>query len=642
MLRAMETDTPSTPSLSEVHSSVEIPRQLTFWRRFFAFSGPAYLISVGYMDPGNWATDIAAGSKFGYRLLWVLVMSNLMAILLQSFSARIGIVTGMDLAQACRAMFSRRVSWALWILAEVAIAACDLAEVLGSAIGLQLLFGMPLLLAVFVTALDTFVLLLLHHKGVRLMEAFILCLVLTIGVCLAIEVFLSNPHWGSMAAGLAPALPGPGALFLAIGILGATVMPHNLYLHSALVQSRRVRNTPAGIRSGIRFNTLDSVIALNGALLVNAALLVLAGATFFKAGLFNIAEIQDAYKLLEPLLGHKVAPIAFAVALIAAGQSSTITGTLAGQVVMEGFVHIRMRPLIRRLLTRALAIIPAVVTIVFFGERATGNLLLLSQVVLSLQLSFAVIPLIQIASDRRWMGQYVINRWMQAAGWIVALVIAVLNLKLVFDGIADWLRGAGGSAWGIGLVTLPVVLGLVWLLGYVIVKPFLERWRNEPVGALVGVHGPAAIPEIVPPRSPRLIAAALDFSWADKVVVSYAVTLARAAGRGAKVMLFHVVESGGALVMGGESRDREAEADQERLKLYAVELTELGVDAEYDLGFGDPPEELAKLVEQHKPDLIVLGSHGHRRLGDMVHGTSVERLRHRVKVPVLVIPAGAE
>jgi manganese transport protein len=642
MLRGMQTDTPSTPSLSEVHSSVDIPRQLTFWRRFLAFSGPAYLISVGYMDPGNWATDIAAGSKFGYRLLWVLVMSNLMAILLQSFSARIGIVTGMDLAQACRAMFSRRVSWALWILAEIAIAACDLAEVLGSAIGLQLLFGMPLLLAVFVTALDTFVLLLLHHKGVRLMEAFILCLVLTIGICLAIEVFLSHPHWGSMAVGLVPALPGPGALFLAIGILGATVMPHNLYLHSALVQSRRVRNTPAGLRSGIRFNTLDSVVALNGALLVNAALLVLAGATFFKAGLFNIAEIQDAYKLLEPLLGHRVAPIAFAVALIAAGQSSTITGTLAGQVVMEGFVHIRMRPLIRRLLTRALAIVPAVVTIVFFGERATGNLLLLSQVVLSLQLSFAVIPLIQIASDRRWMGQYVVNRWMQAAGWVVALVIAVLNLKLVYDGIVDWLTGSERYAWLIGLITLPVVLGLVWLLGYVIVKPFLERWRNEPVGALVGVHGPTAIPEIVPPRSPRLIAAALDFSWADKVVVSYAVTLARAAGRGAKVLLFHVVESGGALVMGGESRDREAEADQERLKLYAAELTELGVDAEYDLGFGDPPEELAKLVEQHKPDMIVLGSHGHRRMGDIVHGTSVERLRHKVKVPVMVIPAGAE
>jgi len=636
----MQPETTSTPSLSEVHGSVEIPRQLSFWRRFFAFSGPAYLISVGYMDPGNWATDIAAGSKFGFRLLWVLVMSNLMAILLQSFSARLGIVTGMDLAQACRAMFSRRVSWVLWILAEVAIAACDLAEVLGSAIGLQLLFGMPLLLAVFVTALDTFVLLLLHHRGVRLMEAFILTLVLTIGLCLAIEVFLSRPHWGQMAGGLVPSLPGEGALFLAIGILGATVMPHNLYLHSALVQSRRVQHTPAGIRSSIRFNAIDSFVALNGALLVNAALLILAGATFFKAGMFNVAEIQDAHRLLEPLLGHRIAPIAFAVALIAAGQSSTITGTLAGQVVMEGFVHIRMRPLVRRLLTRALAIIPAVLTIVFFGERATGNLLVLSQVVLSLQLSFAVIPLIQLASDRRWMGQYVISRWMQIAGWVVASVIAALNLKLVFDQLGDWLTGATGPrVWLIGITALPVVLGLVALLGYVIVVPILERRRNEPVAALVGVHGPSIIPEIVPPRSPRLIAAALDFSWADKSVVSFAVTLARAAGRGAKVLLFHVVESGGALVMGGEARDGEAKADQERLELYTRELAELGVDAEYDLGFGDPPEELAKLVEQHKPDLIVLGSHGHRRMGDIVHGTSVERLRHRVRVPVMVIPA---
>jgi manganese transport protein len=636
----MQPESTSTPSLSEVHGSVEIPRQLSFWRRFFAFSGPAYLISVGYMDPGNWATDIAAGSKFGFRLLWVLVMSNLMAILLQSFSARLGIVTGMDLAQACRSMFSRRVSWALWILAEVAIAACDLAEVLGSAIGLQLLFGMPLLLAVFVTALDTFVLLLLHHRGVRLMEAFILTLVLTIGICLAIEVFLSKPHWGTMAGGLVPSLPGEGALFLAIGILGATVMPHNLYLHSALVQSRRVQHTPAGIRSSIRFNTIDSFVALNGALLVNAALLILAGATFFKAGMFNVAEIQDAHRLLEPLLGHRIAPIAFAVALIAAGQSSTITGTLAGQVVMEGFVHIRLRPLVRRLLTRALAIIPAVLTIVFFGERATGNLLLLSQVVLSLQLSFAVIPLVQIASDRRWMGQYVVNRWMQIAGWVVAGVIAALNLKLVFDQLGDWLTGTTGPrAWLIGLTVMPVILGLVALLGYVIVVPILERRRNEPVPALVGVHGPSVIPEIVPPRSPRLIAAALDFSWADKSVVSFAVTLARAAGRGAKVLLFHVVESGGALVMGGEARDGEAKADQERLELYTRELAELGVDAEYDLGFGDPPEELAKLVEQHKPDLIVLGSHGHRRMGDIVHGTSVERLRHRVRVPVMVIPA---
>ncbi len=633
------TDSSPTPSLSEVHGSVEIPRHLSFWRRFFAFAGPAYLVSVGYMDPGNWATDIAAGSKFGYALIWVLVMSNLMAVLLQSFSARLGIVTGMDLAQACRTMFSRKVSWALWILAEIAIAACDLAEVLGSAIGLQLLFGMPLLLAVFVTALDTFVLLLLHHRGVRLMEAFILTLVLTIGVCFAIEVFLARPQWEAIATGLVPSLPGEGALFLAIGILGATVMPHNLYLQSALVQSRRIEHTPTGIRSSIRFNTIDSVIALNGALLVNAALLVMAAAVFFKAGMFDIAEIQDAHRLLEPLLGARIAPLAFAIALIAAGQASTITGTLAGQVVMEGFVHIRLRPLVRRLLTRALAIIPAVITIVVFGERATGNLLVLSQVVLSLQLSFAVIPLIQVVSDRRWMGQYAINRWLQIAGWIVASVIAALNLKLVFDALVDWLRGAGGNAWLAWLTAVPAVLGLIGLLGYVIVVPALERWRGQPVAALVGVHGPSAVPAIDPPRSPRIIGAAVDFSRADKAVLSYAVTLARAAGRGARVVLFHVVESGGALVMGGELRDSEAQDDQARLELYAGELTALGIESEYDLGFGDPADELAHLVERHQPDLIVLGSHGHRAVGDIVHGTSVERLRHRVRIPVMVIPA---
>ena len=643
MLRSVNVSAPPTephqPSLSEVHSSVEIPRQLSFWRRFFAFSGPAYLISVGYMDPGNWATDIAGGSKFGYGLLWVLVMSNVMAILLQSFSARLGIVTGLDLAQACRAMFHRRVSWVLWILAEVAIAACDLAEVLGSAIGLQLLFGMPLLLAVFITALDTFVLLLLHHKGVRLMEAFILTLVLTIGICLAIEVFLSRPEWGPIAAGIVPRLPGEGALYLAIAILGATVMPHNLYLHSALVQSRRNARTPTGIRQGIRFNIIDSVVALNGALLVNAALLVLAGATFFKAGLFNIAEIQDAYRLLEPLLGARIAPIAFAVALIAAGQSSTITGTLAGQVVMEGFVHIRLRPIVRRLLTRALAIVPAVVTIVFFGERATGDLLLLSQVVLSLQLSFAVIPLIQLVSDRRWMGQYAIGPWAKIGGWVVASVIAVLNLKLVLDAIMDGIHGAGSHAWVLWTTAVPLSLGLIGLLVYVMIVPALERRRGLPVGALVGVHGPSQVPEIEPPRSPRLIAAAVDFSRADKVVLSHAVTLARSGGRGAKVLLFHVVESGGARIMGGELADSEARGDQQRLELYAQELEQMGVDASYDLGFGEPADELATLVEQHRPDLIVLGSHGHRRMGDLVHGTSVERLRHRVKVPVMVIPA---
>ena len=630
--------TPPTPSLAEVHRSVGVSPQLSFWRRLFAFSGPAFLVSVGYMDPGNWATDIAAGSKFGYALLWVLLMSNVMAILLQSLSARLGIVTGMDLAQACRAMFSRPVSWVLWVVCEIAIAACDLAEVLGSAIGLQLLFGLPLLAGVLLTAFDTLLILFLHSRGVRMMEAFIVALILTVGACLAVEIFLSKPQWGSMATGLVPSLPGEGALYLAIGILGATVMPHNLYLHSALVQSRRITHTPAGIRSGVKYNLIDSVVALNGALFVNAALLVMAAATFFQSGLHDVAEIQDAHRLLEPILGASIAPVAFAIALIASGQSSTVTGTLAGQIVMEGFVQLRLRPIVRRLLTRAVAIVPAVITIVAFGEHATGDLLVLSQVVLSLQLSFAVIPLIHLVSDRRWMGQYTIKPLLRAAAWVVAGVIAALNLKLAFDEVSGWLLGAGSHAWLLWATVVPAAAGLVGLLAYVTVKPALERWRGEPTPVIEGVHGPSAMPAVVPPTAPRRIAAALDFSGADTAVLSHAVTLARSGGRGASVLLLHVVESGGARLMGDEMQDNEARADQQRLELYRTELGELGVDASYDLGFGNPVEALAALVAGHEPDLLVLGGHGHRGVGDFVHGTTVERLRHRIKVPVLVVP----
>jgi len=612
--------------------------QLSFWRRLFAFSGPAFLVSVGYMDPGNWATDIAAGSKFGYALLWVLLMSNVMAILLQSLSARLGIVTGMDLAQACRAMFSRPVSWALWVVCEIAIAACDLAEVLGSAIGLQLLFGLPLLAGVILTAFDTLLILFLHSRGVRMMEAFIVALILTVGACLAVEIVLSKPQWGSMATGLVPSLPGEGALYLAIGILGATVMPHNLYLHSALVQSRRITHTPAGIRSGVKYNFIDSVVALNGAFLVNAALLVMAAATFFQSGLHDVAEIQDAHRLLEPILGASIAPVAFAIALIASGQSSTVTGTLAGQIVMEGFVQLRLRPIVRRLLTRALAIIPAVITIVALGEHATGNLLLLSQVVLSLQLSFAVIPLIHLVSDGRWMGQYTIKPLLRVMAWVVAGVIAALNLKLAFGEISRWLLGAGSHGWLLWITVVPAAAGLVGLLVYVTVKPALERWRGEPTPVVAGVHGPSAMPAVAPPSAPRRIAAAVDFSGADTAVLSHAVTLARSSGRGASVLLLHVVESVGARLMGDEMQDNEARADQERLELYRNELGELGVEASYDLGFGDPAEALAALVGTHAPDLVVLGGHGHRGVGDFVHGTTVDRLRHRIRVPVLVVP----
>jgi manganese transport protein len=625
-------------SLAEVHESVPIPKHPSFWRRLFAFAGPAYLVSVGYMDPGNWATDIAGGSRFGYALIWVLLMSNVMAVLLQSLSARLGIVTRMDLAQACRTMFNRRVSVVLWILAEIAIAACDVAEVLGSAIGLQLLFGIPLLVGVFVTALDTFVLLLLHSRGVRMMEAFIVALITTIGVCLGVEIILSKPSIVPIAAGFVPSLPGQGALYLAIGILGATVMPHNLYLHSALVQSRRITHTPAGIRSGVRFNILDSVVALNGAFFVNAALLVMAAATFYEAGLFNVADIQDAHRLLEPILGAKIAPIAFAVALIASGQSSTITGTLAGQIVMEGFVRIRLRPLVRRLLTRAMAIIPAVVAIVVYGERGTGELLVLSQVVLSLQLSFAVIPLIHLVSDRRWMGQYAIGVWTAAGAWLVAIVIAVLNLKLAWDEVGGWLQLGGPWQWLIWATVVPCSLGLLALLAYVSLVPAVQRSRRVPIPASQGVHGASAMPEIIPPRAPRRIAVTLDFTDVDTAVLSQTVTIARARGRSARVILLHVVESTGARMLGAELSDAEAQSDQERLELYVTELRELGVDAIFDLGFGEPAEQLASLIEAHRPDLVIIGSHGHKGVGDLVHGTTVEALRHRVSIPLLVVP----
>jgi manganese transport protein len=629
---------PDGRSLAEVHGSVEVPRHPGFWRRLLAFVGPAYLISVGYMDPGNWATDIAAGSQLGYALLWVLVMSNVMAILLQSLSARLGIVTGMDLAQACRAMFDRRISGAMWILAEIAIAATDLAEVLGTAIGLQLLFGLPLILGVLVTTLDTLLMLVLQSRGVRMMEAFIVVLVTTIGLCLGAEILLSKPAWQGIAGGLVPTLPGDNALFLAIGILGATVMPHNLYLHSALVQSRRISHTPSGIWAGVKFNIIDSVIALNGAMLVNAALLIMAAASFFSTGHQGVADIREAHHLLEPILGSTFAPIAFAVALIASGQSSAITGTLAGQIVMEGFVQLRLRPVVRRMLTRAVAIIPAVVTILWLGEGATGNLLVLSQVVLSLQLSFAVIPLIHVVSDRRWMGQYAIKPSLQVAAWAVAALIAGLNLKLAVDTVTEALAEAGTRTMLLWSGLVPVAAGLVALLGYVVVTPILQRLRGAPTPSYLNVHGAATIPAVFPPSAPRRIAVAVDFSGADGTVLSHAVMLASGAGRAAKVRLLHVVESGGARLMGAEMSDGEARADQARLEMYVAGLREHGVDADYDLGFGEPVDELARLVDEHGPDLVVLGSHGHGGVSDFVLGTTVERLRHRVRVPLLVVP----
>ncbi len=421
-------------SLPEAHRTVRVPAGSSTWRKFLAFAGPGFLVAVGYMDPGNWATDLAGGARFGYTLLSVILISNFMAILLQSLAAKLGIVTGRDLAQASRDHFSRPVSLALWVLCEVAIAACDLAEVIGSAIALQLLFGIPLLAGVLITAADVFLILLLHHKGFRYIEALVVGLIGLIAACFIVELILSQPALGGIAAGFVPqsiVLRNPEMLYIAIGILGATVMPHNLYLHSSIVQTRAFDQTPLGKREAIKFATWDSTIALMLALFVNAAILIMAAAVFHTSGNTEVAEIQDAHKLLAPLLGTGVASVLFAVALLASGQNSTVTGTLAGQIVMEGFLNIRIKPWLRRLLTRGIAIVPAIVVIAIYGEGSTTNLLVLSQVVLSMQLSFAVFPLVMFTSDKRKMGEFVNSFWLKLLAYAVSFIIAGLNIYLL-------------------------------------------------------------------------------------------------------------------------------------------------------------------------------------------------------------------
>ena len=433
------------PSLPEANRSVSAGKGLGFWRKLLAFSGPGYMVAVGYMDPGNWATDLAGGSRFGYALLSVIMISNLMAILLQSLALRLGIVTGRDLAQACRDHFSPTVSFVLWILCEAAIVACDLAEVIGSAIALDLLFGIPLIFGVLLTALDVMILLLLQNRGFRLLEAVVVTLVLTIGVCFAAEMIFSRPDLGGVLHGFIPTaqiVTNPAMLYLAVGILGATVMPHNLYLHSSIAQTRDYDRTPEGRREAIRFATIDSTAALLFALFINAAILIVAAAAFHTSGNREVAEIGDAYKLLSPVLGVSGASTLFAVALLASGQNSTLTGTLAGQIVMEGFLDIRVRPWLRRLLTRLIAIVPAVVVTFFYGERGTARLLVFSQIVLSMQLSFAVFPLVMFTSDRLKMGEFVNPPWRKILGYAVAVAIAALNVWLLRQIFGELFAGA--------------------------------------------------------------------------------------------------------------------------------------------------------------------------------------------------------
>jgi manganese transport protein len=432
---------PDAPSLREVHGSVVVPHDAGFWRKLFAFAGPGYLVAVGYMDPGNWATDLAGGARYGYTLLSVILLSNLMAILLQALAVRLGIGSGRDLAQACRDAYSRPVTIALWVLCEIAIAACDLAEVIGAAIALNLLFGLPLIWGVCLTALDVLVVLYLQHRGFRYVEALVVVLIACIAGCFAFEIWFSRPDMAAVAAGFVPkaeVLTNPEMLYIALGILGATVMPHNLYLHSSIVQTRKYLDTRASKMEAIRFASIDSSIALMSALFINAAILIVAAAAFHGTDYESVADISDAYKLLSPLLGTSVASVLFAVALLCSGQNATLTGTLAGQIVMEGFVNIRLRPWLRRLITRLVAIVPAVIVVVLYGERGTGALLILSQVVLSLQLPFAVFPLVSFTSDRRKMGEFVAPRWQQALAWLVAVIIAALNVWLLYQTIATF------------------------------------------------------------------------------------------------------------------------------------------------------------------------------------------------------------
>jgi manganese transport protein len=435
--------TAGTPSLPEVFSSIRVPQEASFWRKVLAFAGPGMLVAVGYMDPGNWATDLAGGAQFGYLLLSVVLGSNLMAILLQHLALKLGVVTGRDLAQACRDHYSRPVSFALWVLCELAICACDLAEVIGSAIALNLLFGLPLIAGVLITSADVLLVLLLQNKGFRYIECLVAGLIILIGGCFAFELIASHPVVADALGGLIPkpeVITNPAALYIAIGILGATVMPHNLYLHSSIVQTRAFERNDEGMRMAIKFGTLDSTFSLVFAFFINAAILILSAASFHGTGHQDVADIGDAYRLLAPVLGVPLAGVVFAVALLASGQNSTLTGTLAGQIVMEGFLKIRLRPWVRRLITRLIAIVPAAVVASLYGESGVGKLLILSQVILSLQLSFAVVPLVLFTGNRAKMGRFANARWLGLLAWVVTGLIVALNLYLLAQTVVGWLR----------------------------------------------------------------------------------------------------------------------------------------------------------------------------------------------------------
>ena len=616
-------------SLSEVHESVDTTRPRKGIRRFLAYAGPAYLVSVGYMDPGNWATDLQGGAKFGYQLIWVLLMSNLMALLLQGLSARLGIVRRRDLAQANREVYPKLVNFCLYILAELAIAACDLAEVLGMAIGIQLLTGLPVIWGVCITILDTFLLFYLQKLGMRKMEAFIIALVAVIAASFLIELIYAKPHLGEVVKGFIPTRLNPEALYIAVGIIGATVMPHNLYLHSALVQTRKIKNDSEGIKRALKYNFIDSTIALNAAFLVNAAILILAASVFFTTGHTAVAKIEDAHELLAPMLGTRLAPLLFAVALIAAGQSSTVTGTLAGQIVMEGYLSIRINPLLRRLLTRLIAIIPALLTILIFGDEKLDDLLVLSQVVLSLQLGFAIIPLIHFVSDKETMGEFVIKLPVKIAAWLVAGILIFLNVKLVVDSSLT-VFDQEGHEWQ-KLLIIIAWLVFAWLFVMMTILPLLRKRKEK---ASIRLHSDEKLLQNLAVPSTQTIAVAMDFGKNDERLIAYAIAQGK---HQANYVLLHIVETVSATYLGASSDDYETRKDQQRLELYASQLKNMGYTVSFALGYQNRIREIVRLVKEANADLLVMGAHRHSGLKDILYGETVDQVRHKLNIPVLIV-----
>jgi manganese transport protein len=618
-------------SLPEVNATVPTS-QLSLWKRLFAFAGPAYLVSVGYMDPGNWATDLEGGARFGYQLIWVLLMSNAMAILLQTLSARLGIVSRRDLAQACRESYPKPVSYALWLLCEVAIAACDLAEVIGAAIGLNLLFHIPLMIGVLITAADTLLLLWFTRLGIRVIEGIVLGMIAIIGLCFAVEILLARPHAADILSGFLPHLNGQ-SLYVAIGILGATVMPHNLYLHSALVQTRRIGKDDIAKREACKFNLIDSAVALNLAFLVNAAILILSATVFFRRGIV-VTEIQQAHVLLAPLLGTSFASGLFAIALLSSGQSSTLTGTMAGQIVMEGFLNIRMRPWLRRLVTRLLAIIPAAITLWVAGDQGIYQLLLLSQVILSFQLPFAVIPLLHFTNDRQRMGSFASRAWLRILGWIVAAIIVALNVWLIFRIISEWVGATPAHRTLILTLVLPIAAALAGLLLWITLDPVFPAWVRRWWSA-----GPFQIePAATNLQSPvyRSILVPLDHSTRDRVAIAHAAALARA--NGAKIYLLHVEEDVTSQIYGPMASTAEVEAGSRYLDDLVHSLKEQDIPVEAFVRYSNHPrEEIVGMARQLHPDLLVMGAHGHKGLKDMIFGTTINAVRHDLDVPILVV-----